>query len=1064
MAKSKVLRIPFLVDGIKKAMADFEALDRELNGLDKDVTKALTPIKQLPEEMQAAAREAEGALASLGIKSQRTARIQKAALLDQVKNLQKLRDQGLITAEDYEDAFRRAGEKLERINKSAGDSADRAAAQAQRAFRRLSLVSTESAEQQKKEIMAAYEAIRDSGTATPEDIARAWDRAEEEIEAVNKQIVRTIETEADRAAREAGEAAKKLGLTTAYAADEQKREIIEAYEAIRDSGTATPEDIARAWEIAEGRIDAINKSITRQVETESEKASREAQEAAKELGLTTAASAEEQRRVIEENYRKIAESGTATPEDIARAWKIAEEKIEKVNASIADTAESEADRTAREVGEAAKRLGLTTTAAAEDQKREILADYERIRDSGTATPYDIARAWDIAQSRIERITADTTENIEDRWRLLAAEIRVIAGRITRHALTASAAITRMSSRASVSSLGLMTRGLGRIGTTALGTAAMVTRAARLMTTGIGTILKAGGTLFGGTVFGGGAAASLFAKSVADTAGEFERIATALKQTTGEDFERASKFVKEYAETIVFSESQVSQALLSLRNFGFDQSSAEFTLGALVEQISKMGGSYEDLEGIILATGQAWSKQKLQGEEILQLIERGVPVWELLQKVTGENVQELQKLSEAGDLGRETISALIGEIGRSASGSSAAQLDTYNGLVTQLGASWSNLKREVAGSGVMENVKSVIRDLIEYLGDPDTVRRATRFAEIGVLAFEMLVNGGKGLIEFFADRGLDTLERWITRANDQFWALVLGGDRLFDQVVGFVDGAVTSIENGVALLDRVVGPAIRAVTTITDAVGRGFAALDNETTGAFADNIAGAVEGATRALGTLLSNVDSGSVAELVGNLGSLVRTLGELGEQAAGGAGAQSAMTNLSSILEKVSGFLETIERDFIEIFEKGFGAASLESPLLRQLQEFVREDLPEITSAIEKITGLLNNPGEALASGAKGGILALGDGVESMSKGAVMTVWQNTIGALCAGAEKMALAPAPAGAPISPSYAGGPATERHEIILKVGENGRAVRVGQANLGAIRELQRDVDKLNSTQS
>lgn len=35
------------------------------------------------------------------------------------------------------------------------------------------------------------------------------------------------------------------------------------------------------------------------------------------------------------------------------------------------------------------------------------------------------------------------------------------------------------------------------------------------------------------------------------------------------------------------------------------------------------------------------------EEILQLTERGVPVWQLLEQVTGKNTAELQRLSSAG---------------------------------------------------------------------------------------------------------------------------------------------------------------------------------------------------------------------------------------------------------------------------------------------------------------------------------------------------------------------------------------------------------------------------------
>ena len=52
-----------------------------------------------------------------------------------------------------------------------------------------------------------------------------------------------------------------------------------------------------------------------------------------------------------------------------------------------------------------------------------------------------------------------------------------------------------------------------------------------------------------------------------------------------------------------------------------------SMQAIVDQASKLGGGMERLNGISLAVGQAWAKQKLQGEEILQLVEHGVPVWE-----------------------------------------------------------------------------------------------------------------------------------------------------------------------------------------------------------------------------------------------------------------------------------------------------------------------------------------------------------------------------------------------------------------------------------------------------
>jgi tape measure domain-containing protein len=88
-----------------------------------------------------------------------------------------------------------------------------------------------------------------------------------------------------------------------------------------------------------------------------------------------------------------------------------------------------------------------------------------------------------------------------------------------------------------------------------------------------------------------------------------------------------------------------------------------------------------VQGISLALGQAWAKQKLQGEEILQLSERRVPVWQLLEPVTGKNTAELQKLSEAGKLGRDTIAALMNEIAAQSSGAARDNISLLSGLIS-----------------------------------------------------------------------------------------------------------------------------------------------------------------------------------------------------------------------------------------------------------------------------------------------------------------------------------------------------------------------------------------------
>ena len=159
---------------------------------------------------------------------------------------------------------------------------------------------------------------------------------------------------------------------------------------------------------------------------------------------------------------------------------------------------------------------------------------------------------------------------------------------------------------------------------------------------------------------------------------------------------------------VFSETTESAA--NLKGFGIDPLNG--SLQALIDQNARLGGSQETLNGLILATGQAWAKQKLQGEEILQLVERGVPVWDLLAKATGKNVTELQKLSEQGKLGRDVIAALITEIGKSAEGAAAKNLGTFSGLIIQIKDRWEQFLQSIADAGVLDYAKQQLSGLID----------------------------------------------------------------------------------------------------------------------------------------------------------------------------------------------------------------------------------------------------------------------------------------------------------------------------------------------------------------
>lgn len=152
-----------------------------------------------------------------------------------------------------------------------------------------------------------------------------------------------------------------------------------------------------------------------------------------------------------------------------------------------------------------------------------------------------------------------------------------------------------------------------------------------------------------------------------------------------------------------------QSALKLKSFGLEP--LDGTLQGLLDQNALLGGSMETLDGLILGVGQAWAKQKLQGEEILQLVERGVPVWDLLSKATGKNVQELQRLSSAGQLGRDVMRQLLDEMAKSAYGAAAEGVNTLSRLWARLIDNLQGFGRKVADSGALDYVRAQVQQLL-----------------------------------------------------------------------------------------------------------------------------------------------------------------------------------------------------------------------------------------------------------------------------------------------------------------------------------------------------------------
>lgn len=207
---------------------------------------------------------------------------------------------------------------------------------------------------------------------------------------------------------------------------------------------------------------------------------------------------------------------------------------------------------------------------------------------------------------------------------------------------------------------------------------------------------------------------VIAKDILDTNRQMEMLRASLTSVTGsiESGKDAFKRVQEFATSTPFEVADLTKAFISLQNFGIQPTNK--VMEAITNQASKLGASTETLNGITLALGQAWAKGKLQGEEILQLVERGVPVWDLLAQATGKSTSELQKMSEKGLLTRDVISKLIEKMGELSSGSNARAMETLGGQISNLSDAWHQFEDTLLndkGEGYIKSfVKSVTNEI------------------------------------------------------------------------------------------------------------------------------------------------------------------------------------------------------------------------------------------------------------------------------------------------------------------------------------------------------------------
>ena len=241
-----------------------------------------------------------------------------------------------------------------------------------------------------------------------------------------------------------------------------------------------------------------------------------------------------------------------------------------------------------------------------------------------------------------------------------------------------------------------------------------------------------------TKLGGALAGIQAAKFVIAKTSELERQTRSLQVLTG-SLEQAKNVIRElqqFGAVTPFTSAELIETAKRLKAFGFETQN----IVDVTKRLSDIAGATgADLGGIATAFGQIQAKGRLQGEELLQLQERGVDLQGTLRKEYGLTADEFQKALSKGQIGADAVNHALVELtetGGKYAGGAISQSDTLAGKFSTLQDGIDNIARKI-GEVLAPALKSVLDLAIDTVNNINAAFAAGSITDTQKQGFKQL---------------------------------------------------------------------------------------------------------------------------------------------------------------------------------------------------------------------------------------------------------------------------------------------------------------------------------------
>lgn len=240
----------------------------------------------------------------------------------------------------------------------------------------------------------------------------------------------------------------------------------------------------------------------------------------------------------------------------------------------------------------------------------------------------------------------------------------------------------------------------------------------IIRSGIGKTISAATSLQGVLLGVGGTWAGIIKPM--QLSGDFEQTQMAFT-TMLKSAEQANSFLTQaqnMANATPFEFPQLADASKKMLAFGWDVKSILPDLSTIGDAASGLGLGAEGINQITLALGQIRAKNVVQGDEILQLTEAGIPAAKILQEQLGLTAEQVGEIGKQGLDADSAIKALLTGMNQRFGGMMQNQAKTALGLMSTLKDTLDNKFLTQWGAGLWSGIKPGLTKVTTWLDKND----------------------------------------------------------------------------------------------------------------------------------------------------------------------------------------------------------------------------------------------------------------------------------------------------------------------------------------------------------